>query len=342
MFAGNSIIGLDIGSESVKMTEIRHQDDGSKELVTYGAAKHNLDLNGYWDSSILRPLSTIIEDILDSGSFEGVKTVMSVKSQDVYVTTMDFDKTWSKKRIEDEINKQAPYFLPYPPDEMRLSWSLITDDPNIIEKTGRQRVIINALPDFVIDNSKNILEHVNLDGVALENQTVSEVRAALQGDQGNTVLVDVGGESTTFSIIVNGILRSSSHIGAGTDKIDEDLAEALGVPTPVAGYFKKDLGLVNLYHLPKQVVDSLSILRSELETFVQLNKKVGQTPSKIVFTGGGVYTPGFIEFFKDFEVPIYLGNCISTVKVTDNVKPYIMPMVNQLSTSIGLALRDDV
>ena len=217
MFSSNkAIIGLDIGADSIKMVEVNHNGQ-QKEITTYGIAKHTVGVDGYWDGSRLRQIATIVEDILDSGNFIGTKTIMSVQSKDVYVTTMDFDAGWNKKMIQDEIDRQAPYFLPYPPDEMRLSWSLIQNDPRVMKFTGKQRVIINALPDFVIENSKNLLEHCNLDGLALENQTISQIRCALSPDAGNTILVDIGGKNTTFSIIVDGILRSSSHLIIGTD-----------------------------------------------------------------------------------------------------------------------------
>ncbi len=341
MFANSIVIGLDIGSDSIKMVEVKREGYGG-ELLTYGLARHNLDLTGYWDSVKLRQLSRVIEDIMDSGDFGGVKTVMSVPSKDVYVTTMDFELDMTRRQIQAEIEKQAAYFLPYPPDEMRLSWSLIENDPRIRSYTGKQRVIINALPDFVIDNSKNLLEHCNLDGVALENQTKSQIRATLNPDNGNTVLVDYGATQTTFNIIIDGVLRSSSHISVGSKKITESFVQELGLDENTAELAKKDFSLVNLYELPNPIAENLEILNTELKTFVELNKKVAQTPDKIVFTGGGVYTAGFLNYFRGFQIPIYLGNAGRVMKINDDYKPYITPLLNQLSTAIGLALREDV
>ncbi len=340
MFSDHTLVGLDIGNDSIKMAEVAHGQE--TELITYGIAKHNLDLSGYWDSTRLRQLSKIIEDIMNTGGFSGVKTVMSVQSKDVYVTTMDFESGWNKKTIQEEIDRQAPYFLPYPPDEMRLSWSVIENDPRIKAYTGKQRVIINALPDFVIENSKNLLEHINLDGVALENQTLSQIRSCLGGDSGNTILVDLGAKQTTFSIIVDTILRSSLHIPVGGEKITEGLSKALGINEPIAEYFKKDLNLVNLLHLPKDALDNFKIIKSELETFCELNKKVAQEPQKIVITGGGIYMAGFIEYLKDFPISVYLANSLGMVLITEEIKPYVIPVSNILSSAIGLALRTDV
>ena len=341
MFSDKVLIGLDIGTEAIKMVETKNVK-GQVELITYGVAHHNLNLDGYWDATKLRQLSIIIEDLMKTAHFGGVKTVMSVMSKDVYVTTMDFEANWNRGQIQSEIEKQAKYFLPYPPDEMRLSWNIIKNDPRITDYTGKQRVIINALPDFVIENSKNILEHVNLDGIALENQTVSQIRSSLTPDVGNSVLVDIGAHQTTFSIIVNGTLRSSSHIPIGGLKITSDLAQSLGITSNIAEYFKRDLQLINLFQLPKPIADNLAILSSELATFVELNRRISQEPQKIIFTGGGVMLAGLLDFFKKFPVPTYPANCLKNLKIRPEYQPYILPVANQLSTAIGLALRDDV
>jgi type IV pilus assembly protein PilM len=341
MFTDKNIIGLDIGSESIKIVEIAHHEN-QKELLTYGVAKHSVPLDGYWDSSRLGKLSTIIEDILDTGNFKGIKTVMSIQSKDVYVTTMDFEEGWDKKTIQAEIDKQAAYFLPYPPDDMRLSWNLIEDDKRVVSYTGKQRVIINALPDFVIENSKNLLEHLNLDGAALENQTRSQIRSALDPDTDKTVLMDIGDKFTTLSIIVDGTLRSSMHVNFGVQKIEQDLSLSLGIDEETAHNFKKDLGLVNLYQISPQIMDTLKTLKNEMTTFVDLNKKIAQDPDKIVITGGGIHTPGLYEYFRDYPVPVFIANPLRSIAIAQTLLPYVAPAGNQLSTAIGLALRGDV
>jgi Tfp pilus assembly PilM family ATPase len=342
MFSDKTIIGLDIGSESIKMVETYHKPQNQIELHTYGLAKHEIDLTGYWDSAKLRQVSMVVEEIMNSGEFKGIKTVMSVQSKDVFVTTLDFEYGWSDKSIQREIDRQAPYFLPYPPDEMRLSWNRIVNDARIDEYTGKQRVIINALPDYVLENSKNLLEHINLDGVALENQTISQIRAALNNDTGNSVLMDIGGAFTTFSILVDGVLRASSHVNVGIDKVRDELASSLGINKDAAETFKRDLGLMNLYELPTQISETYAVLKSELDTFVEINKKVSQAPSKIIVTGGGINSVGLIEYFEKYPLKVYRANNLQSIQVPPFLQPYITPLANQLSTAIGLSLRNDV
>jgi cell division ATPase FtsA len=152
----------------------------------------------------------------------------------------------------------------------------------------------------------------------------------------------MGAKQTNFSIVVDGTLRSSSHIPVGSEKITKDFSESLGIDLTVAEYLKKDLGLVNLFNLPKPIEESLKVFKSELTTFVELNRKVAQTPDKIVITGGGIYTAGLLEHFKSFLIPVHFANCSKQIFITEEYKPYISPIINQLSSAIGLAIRGDV
>jgi cell division ATPase FtsA len=344
VFTDTTLIGLDIGNHTIKMVEIFHEIENKTpifKLHTFGQAQHSLNLNGYWDSSILRQLSILIDSIMKQGNFSGVKTVMSVQSRDVYVTTMDFDSEWNKSQIQKEIDRQSPYFLPMAPEDMRLSWSIVTNDPHMSSYTGKQRAIINALPETVVANSKNILEHINLDGVSLENQVLSQIRSALRPDSGNTILMDIGGDQTTFSMVVDGQLRASSHITTGGNSVTKSLADSLGVDLPIADYFKKDIGLVNLFQIPGPVTEIYKVIKSELITFCELNRKVSQPPQKVVITGGSVALPGIIDYFKkDFSTPVFVANCLRGVRVQPEIRPYILPSVNQFSTAIGLAMKE--
>ena len=335
-----TLIGVDIGSNCIKLAEVK-TIQGQRVVATYGIARHDIDLEGYWDSSKLRSLSRIINEIYKSGSFTGIKAVIGAASRHVFVTSMDFEAHWDHKMIQAEVERQAVHFLPFPPDEMRLSWSIIKDDPRIKAYTGKQRIIINALPDFVLENSRNLLEHINLDGIGIENQTMSQIRSTLGQDAGNTILVDIGARHTTFSIVVDGTLRSSSHINIGGNRITEDLSSTLGSDFLVAENFKKDLALVNLYVLPKAVFDQLAIIKSELELFIESNKKISQTPNKVVFTGGGVHIAGFLEFFRNFPIPVFVGDPTRSILVDQSHRPYMQPIVNQLSSAIGLASKGE-
>ncbi len=339
MFKDQNLIGIDIGTNSIKIAEINNAN-GVKTLVTYGISRHNINLDGYWDATKIRKISKIINDILDSGGFAATRVMIGIRSEEVYVTTMDFELNVSKKEIEQEIDKQAKFFLPLPPDEMRLSWNIIEDDPRIQAYTSKQRVCINAAPEYILENNRNLLEHINLDGIGLENQTISQIRSVLGSDQGNTVLVDLGSRHTTFSFVVDGVLRSSHSISTGGDWLTREITKNLGVNYIVAENLKKDIAFVNLFSIPKPMMDYFIIVRTELDQFIASNRKISQNPAKIVVTGGGIHLTGIANYFKDYHTPLFIGNPEISLTIDLEHRDYIYPVINQLSTAVGLASKE--
>jgi type IV pilus assembly protein PilM len=335
----NRILGLDIGSANIKMTEIRHSGN-KKELVTYGVYSHNESLEGYWDSAKIEKFTKIIEAIRKNANFKTLKTVVALQAKYVFVTTMDFDSSWNKKMIQEEINRQAKYFLPYPPDEMKVSWNLVQTQNNVTSLTGKQRVIINALPNFVISNLTSLLNRCNLEGVAFENQTLSIARAILGGSKQNTILIDMGAASTTYSIIIDGTVRNSYTSNMGIKKLDESIASSLGINLEHAENFKKDLAFVNLFELPQEISSHLALVKSELKSFYQQNVKIAQVPQQVIITGGGTLTPGLIDFLKkDIPIPVIQSKIEVDLNLDDLKKLSFSPLESEFATAIGLALR---
>jgi type IV pilus assembly protein PilM len=341
LFPDKRILGLDIGSSSLKIAEIKHNGD-QKELVTYGIANHEIDLDGYWDAAKIQKFAQIINELRKKANITTLKTVVAIQSKHVFVTTMDFELSWNKRMIQEEINRQSKFFLPYPPDEMRISWNIIPTKNNVSSMTGKQRVVINALPNFIVENITNLLARCNLEGVALENQTVSLTRSISPNTRINTIIVDLGSDSTTYSIIIDNILRNSFTSTIGFKRLDEALLSSLGVSPKVSENFKKDMGLVNLFELPKEFSDHYSLIKGELKTFYEQNTKIAQIPEQVIMTGGGVHTAGFMKFINEFPVPIKIGTIGIDLHLDQNKKESFSPVMTSMATAIGLALRDDV
>lgn len=341
IFAEKKILGLDIGSNCIKIVEIAHTNK-RKELSTFALAEHQIDLDGFWDIGKIDQLSKIINNARQTAGFSSLKTVVALQAKHVFVTSMDFELGWNKKMIQEEINRQAKFFLPYPPDEMRVSWNIIPTKTSVSSLTGKQRVVINALPNFVIENITNLLNKCGLEGIALENQTVSLTRIFLRTTRKSTIIVDLGSDSTTYSIVIDGVLRNSFTSTIGLVRLDEALQNSLGTTITTAENFKKDLSLVNLFELPKEVSNHISLIKAELLNFYNQNIKIAQTPEQIIITGGGVLTAGLFGELQSMPIPVIIGEILDSVYIDPDRTKSISPLLNAFSSSIGLALREDV
>jgi type IV pilus assembly protein PilM len=329
------IIGLDIGTHSIKIVEIDHASTGPI-LNTYTTIPHSTKLDGYWDSTTLRSLSHAIDTAMQKSKFVGIKTVMSIRSKDVFVTSMDFDKELSNTAIQAEINKQAPFFLPLPPEEMRLSFDMVKQ-PTI---SGKRRVVINATPDYIIENYRNLLEHINLDGEAIENCTLAHLRAC--NIVGDAILVDLGAHHSVFNAIAQGSLRASTYIEQGSSSISKEISHLLGVSEEVGERVMKDLNLVNLNHLPKPALDYCEIIQQELTHFLKQVEQLGIQNPSIYYTGGGSKTPGLQEVLAKTGMQAEYANPFANITIPHNILPFLSPYKHQYSVAIGLALKKEV
>jgi type IV pilus assembly protein PilM len=343
IFSSTDIIGIDIGSESIKMAEIDHSD--GMELTTFGVGRHELDLSGYWNAKTLKSLSTIITTILNQSGFAAIKAIISVPSKDVFVTTIDFPAGTKREQIESDVATQAQFFLPYTADEMRLSWSYINDEDekkDVLDKPIK--VVLNALPEFVIENTRNLLEHLSLDGIALENQTLAQIRSMFKKKEEinkdeAVILIDIGSTQTVFSLVKGVKLLASTFINVGSHSVTNNIAESIGLDIDIAEYFKRDLSFVNLTNLPKAMQDYLMILDHELQEFIEVTKHINAKPIRVVLTGGGVYTAGILNYFHNYELEFNIGDPLNRITIAQKLIPYISPVIHELSAAIGLAMR---
>ena len=345
-------IGLDIGSSNLKMVEIKRSHakpnnnqsiaEGSYntyELLTYGLYKHNINIDSYWDEGKVNNFAEIVLNIYKSAGFTGSEVTVALPAKYIYVGTMDFEISWDKQMIQAEIVRQSKFFLPYPPDEMRLSWNIINADTSVSSLTGKQRVVINAVPKFVIENITNLLARCQLQGVALENQTISLSRSLLGETKLSTIIVDLGSNSTNLSIIIDGSLRSTFNSMSGTNRLDTILSGSLGIPVEIAKSFKEDLGMVNLYELPKEFEDHIAIVKKDLKAFIDQNIKIAQIPEQIIITGGGVYTAGILSKLQDLGVHVYEGKISSNLKFDEYKLKSFSPLKHLLTTAVGLGMK---
>ncbi|MGL4758473.1 MAG: hypothetical protein ACRCXZ_04005, partial [Patescibacteria group bacterium] len=125
-------------------------------------------------------------------------------------------------------------------------------------------------------------------------------------------------------------------------RLDEAIQNSLGITRKSAENFKKDLGLVNLFELPKEFSNHISLIKAELKNFYDQNIKIAQIPEQVIVTGGGVLTAGLLKLVSDFPIPVKIGKVSKDLYIEDLKNKSLSPISSSLTSAIGLALRDDV
>ena len=260
-------------------------------------------------------------------------------------------------RLTMPLNREILHVIPY---DYRLD-----DQKNIKDPVGLHgvRLEMNAL---VISGSgshlKNISRSLDQAGTSSENFVVEPLAAAeavlsqKQKDLG-TVLVNIGGSTTSLAVFEDGDLLHLAVLPVGSSHITNDIAIGLRTSIDVAEAVKlqygqatsedinkkddidlslfdpEEEGLVSLKH----VAEIIEARLEEILTFVNAELKnigrEGLLPGGAVITGGGALLPGTVELAKHIlRLPAHIGYPKALGGILDQVDN------PQFSTAIGLIL----
>ena len=128
--AGNSVVGVDIGSAYIKVVQLRRKR-GKAILETYGS----LALGPYAETEIGRAthlppevLSEALRDLLREAHVTSQKAACSIPFTSSLVTIMDLH-VHDPKQLASLVSLEARKYVPVPISEVNLDWWIIPEEP---------------------------------------------------------------------------------------------------------------------------------------------------------------------------------------------------------------------
>ncbi len=351
-----SVVGIDIGSSSVKIVQMR-ASRGVAILETYG----EIALGPYAKQSIGKavklPPEKVAEAILDLMKEANVTARsggISVPFSSSLVSVVEFPKV-DKATLAHMVPIEARKYIPLPVSEVTLDWLLIPADKEgegakkVPGKVPSQEVLIVAIHNDAIQTYKSIAAATGLDIGFYEIEIFSAARAALEHGLAPVLVVDIGAAATKMYVVEHGVVRLTHLATVGGQRITETLTHSLGWDFEKAERVKRERGLIDTsaYSVDENERIKTAMLSTLTRLFSEANRVVlsyGQRYNKniahIVMTGGGASLPGLAE-----EARKTLGGSVSiadpfsrteTPAFLSNVLREIGP---GFSVSVGLALR---
>ncbi|PJE64714.1 MAG: hypothetical protein COU90_00365 [Candidatus Ryanbacteria bacterium CG10_big_fil_rev_8_21_14_0_10_43_42] len=347
-----SVLGIDIGSASIKLIQLRLERERAI-LETYGelaAGPYNKKSVGQGVHLPDTKVSEVIADLVRETGATTRSVVVGVPLRNSFVTSVSIPPL-SAKDLKMAMQYEARRYIPIPVSEVVIDWWRIPDD--VMHDSGGNvstaanqaiDVLLVAVPKDVIEKYRRIVAQAGLDPIAFEIEVFSSIRSAVRREQGGALLVDFGAVTTNMTILEKGIVRSSHSFDRGFQTITIGLAESMGVNFERAELMKREVGLSSrLEHqgTRKVIAPLLDYMLIELERFATgYTRKYGGTISKIYITGGGASMPGLVDHIvKKFGVEVILGNPFGKVEYPAFFQPVLKEIGPSFSNAVGLALR---
>jgi len=360
-FGKKSMLGIDIGTSSIKVVELS-KDSNRFKLENYGLFELESEDVGLMtgqssDGRGVRltdaDLAWGIKTILEKTKISARDVVASLPSFSTFATIITMPYL-SENDIAKTIPFEARKYIPIPLSEVVLDWSII----NVSQSSNNQavptvapgakpptvEVYLVAVPKDETVRYQNIMKQAGLNLRALELENSALVRALVGNDLSPVAVVNIGGRSTSIVIIDGGYERVSHNYEVGGFEITKTISKSLNISLKRAEELKRSSGLrdSDSSTIMTAAASLLEMMAFETKKIIHNYEDVKKKKiSKVVLVGGLVNMPKFADYFGGkLGMPISLGNPLARVVCPPEAEK-LKPEINStFAISLGLAMRE--
>lgn len=329
MLKFNNHIGLDIGSTVIKLVQVELGIDKKFHLASFGEVKTPVDADK----------SEAIKKLVRDTKATSHQVIISLPESQVYTRVIEMP-VLPENELAQAIRWQAEQYIPVPLTDVVLKHQVISQDDNL-------NVLLVAAPNALLNNYVSMLSNAGLETVAIETEILAVARALIGEDVNSptTMLVHMGAENTTLSVLSRGDLVLTQSVATGGAAITRSIISALGLEVNQAEEYKKTYGL-DASKLDGKVVAAIKpvveLLVAELKRVLAFyNVHGAKNPVKrVVLSGGTALMPGLIPFLTlSLDMEAQVGNPFLQISISDKQKMAIGENASIYSTAVGLALK---
>jgi type IV pilus assembly protein PilM len=261
MSEGKHLVGVDIGSSSIKVCELKEGRKGSRTLVRFGY--HPLPPQTIVDGHIINSAAVIegLDKLFHKQKNRDVALRISGHSVIIKKITMPL---MTLAELAEQIQWEAEQHIPFDLAEVEVDWQVLAQRP----EQGQMDVLFVAAKKEEVNDLTNIAVQarlrprvVDLDAFTVQN--AFEVSyGGIPTDQ-TIALIHVGASLTTLNVLSSGTTAFTRDIANGGNQITEEIQRQLSVRAEEAEAYKcggDGRGLVprEVPEIIAQVVDALA------------------------------------------------------------------------------------
>src|ERR687884_318778 len=307
-FGKKNLVGVDIGSSSVKAVELQGKT-GSLQLVNLGY--ENLQSDSIVDGQImeLNDVSNVISNIFREHQIKTDRIAAGVSGHSVIVKNIVVPQM-STDELEESIEWHAEEHIPFDITDVSLDYQVTGSSPSALQ------VLMAACKRDKIANLKQAIQLagkqpvvIDVDAFALQN--CYEVN--YQPAPGQVVaLLNIGAATMNINILNGTKSVFTRDVSVGGNQYTGLLQKELGLPFEQAESVKRGMPLPegteerDIQPILETVSDILALEISKTMDFYRATAEEGDAAvQKILVSGGGSKLTGLIEYLsKRFEIPV--------------------------------------
>ncbi|MCI0468890.1 MAG: type IV pilus assembly protein PilM [Nitrospirae bacterium] len=343
--AGKNIIGIDIGSSSIKIAQLNAAKKGY-ELALFNMlpVAHGIISNDAVHN--VEGLAAHIKDLLANAGIKKADAVVGFSG----VSSVVIKRTYLPFMTEDDIpvfiKREFAHESPFDINDAEIDFHIIGVNPQNEEQLD---VIFAAARRDILKNYIDAISLAGLNIVIVDTEAfaLSNVFEANYGiDEKNTIaIINVGASKTNIVILKNGIPISSNDIPTGGNRHSNALVSALNIGMADAERLKKGANVKGLS--PEGAASIIDSASDEIfaDIYRALQQFIGDSFAgeidKIYICGGAALTKGFpIAMSERFNIKTEMIDPFRDISIPDKFDiDSIKSIAPMTVAAVGLAMR---
>jgi len=342
-----SVLGLDIGSSSIKVVQLR-KEGGSAVLETYG----ELALGPYAGVEIGQatnlPADTVagtLKDLLREANVTTNDCGVSIPFSRSLLTLVELPRRTSPEEQKTVIELEARKYIPVPVSEVQLDWFVVPESERAgVPPPANIKVLLVAVHNDELSFLQNVTAGAGLATSFYEIEIFSTIRSVVEEPVKPVMVLDIGASATKTYVVEHGVIAVSHNIPQGGQDVTRTIATARGVSVAKAEEFKKQQGF-GRSEGALSADESIKIVFSRIfeearRMLVQYETTHQKAVTAIVLTGGGGVTPALVEYARSFfSIDVSIADPFAKTEAPAFMRPILSSIGPEFAVAVGLALR---
>jgi len=339
------LVGLDIGSGSLKAAELRPLRNGGYELVALGMEEISPEciVDGVILSKL--PISDAIGRIFGQQKIKNRRVATSISGHSVIVKKIALP-IQSEEEIAESIRWEAEQYIPFEITDVNLDYQVLGEN----ESTGNLDVLLVAAKKQKISDYTSVIKMagknpvlVDLDSFALQNAYEVNYEPS---SENIVALLDIGASTMTLNIVSGTDFLFTRDVGVGGNQYTDFLQKEFNLDFQQAQALKHGEAVDGIDADSVQpIIESVTeIICLEIQKTLDFFKSTTSIDriDRMLISGGAAHTSGFLEALGErFQIPAERFDAFK--KISFDSKRFsssiIADRAPDLAIAVGLALR---
>jgi type IV pilus assembly protein PilM len=331
--------GLDISSSSLKVAETRAASGGF-ELRAFGEVKTPVPIQAAStndDKFIVAALKKLVAD-----AKLGSRNVhIAIPESDAFTRVIEMPLL-KDEELKNAIQFESEQYIPIPITDVYLEYEVLFTPA--VGSDQKMQVMIVAAKKQMVDRIVKICQSAGLTPLALETALLAAMRGLQTQLSANSLLVDIGNNSTDICIIQGSQLKQASSISTAGLALTRAIAQNLALPEQQAKQYKHVYGLEK-NQLEGKVAQAMQQPLNTIIGHIIKNIRFAKSGSEgrideIVLSGGTALLPNLTHYLvEQTNIEVVLANPFQKC-LNNNLPQQLIAAAPRFASAIGTALRE--